>query len=223
MSAFYALRHVASEDAVSDRASAPEFLHSWPATFAATSGQNPSLLKSPSEGLQIGGLVKTERQWSLQDILKLPRVNQIRRIVSADGWSTKGHWEGVSLKHLLDLVEPLPTARFLKQENSQGHVEYLPLQAVLSGDYLLAHHESEHALSALYGGPLWLLVFDRYSYKGLGHLTRLTLCEAPDEPSTSTLRGYSENGFWEPATKVYAIDLKTFKTLDRSNQEIKLF
>jgi DMSO/TMAO reductase YedYZ molybdopterin-dependent catalytic subunit len=97
------------------------------------------------------------------------------------------------------------------------------LQDILKGDYLLAHHESDRPLSALYGGPLWLLVFDRYTYKGLSQINRLTLCDAPQDASTSQTRGYSENGLWEPGSKTYAIDLKAYKTLDRPGQEIKLF
>jgi DMSO/TMAO reductase YedYZ molybdopterin-dependent catalytic subunit len=224
MSAFYALRHTLLEASAQEGApsSSAQALHSWPATFAAKSGRTPSA-KHLFEGLHIEGLVSKPRQFSLSEMMKLPRVNQIRRIVSADGWSVKGHWEGVSLKHLLDLVQPLPSARFLKQENAQGHVEYLALQDILKGDYLLAHHENDHPLSPLYGGPLWLLVFDRYTYKGLAQVNRLTLCEDPQEASTSSLRGYPEDGLWEAGAKVYAIDLKAFKTLDRSGQEIKLF
>jgi len=232
MSAFYALRHaitadahVGTEDQDASRHS-HHTIHAWPATFLAaqpSASASDDKLSTTTDGLSIDGRVSTPAQWSLADLMQMPRVNQIRRIVSADGWSYKGHWQGVDLRYLLDIVQPLPDAHFLKQYNAHGLVEYLPLADLLKGDYLLAHHEGDTPLSPLYGGPLWLLVFDRYTYKGLSQLRRLTLCQAPDEPATSKTRGYSENGLWENGSRTYVIDLKAYKTLDRSGHEIKSF
>ena len=59
--------------------------------------------------LEIGGLVAKPRSFTYDELLALPRVDQVSTFHCVTGWTVHNvHWSGVRFKHLLDLVEPLP-------------------------------------------------------------------------------------------------------------------
>ena len=67
------------------------------------------------------------------------------------------------------------------------------------------------ALPAIYGGPLRLLVFDRYAHKGLGQITRLELSEE-EVPGYFASKGYPPEAQIEPGD-YYAADLQAMQTI----------
>ncbi len=60
--------------------------------------------------LEIAGLVKTPRSWSLAALNELPSRTQITRHDCVEGWSAIGKWTGVPLGDLMHQIEPLPNA-----------------------------------------------------------------------------------------------------------------
>ncbi|MEB3244500.1 MAG: molybdopterin-dependent oxidoreductase [Vampirovibrionales bacterium] len=234
--AFYSITISSTATPAKDAATAPEKtgLFAWPATFylneAATARASKQTALAPTLTITAANEATPPLSWTLAQLTHaVPVSHQIRRVVSADGWSYKGHWEGYSLQKLLEALpeshKPSASAQYIRQQNAYGQVEYLPLAAIRACDALLVKSEDGMALSALYGGPLWLMVFDRYSYKGLCALQSLAFTETPkatDKPLSSTM-GYPETGLWQPGSRVYAIDLKSYKTLGPAGQECNAF
>ena len=59
--------------------------------------------------LEIGGLVRRPRSLSYDELLALPRAEQVSTFHCVTGWTVNNvHWAGVRFTHILDLVEPLP-------------------------------------------------------------------------------------------------------------------
>ena len=64
-------------------------------------------------GLRVEGLVERPAVFSVVELLELTRQTIVDDFRCVEGWSAPGQeWEGVPLAVLLDMVKPLPTARF---------------------------------------------------------------------------------------------------------------
>jgi DMSO/TMAO reductase YedYZ molybdopterin-dependent catalytic subunit len=116
--------------------------------------------------LEISGLVEKPQQFSLKDLSGFTRIQQNRRLVFADGWTYRATWEGFVVQELLHRVMPKPEAQYLIQTDIAGHIECLPLKDLYSQRALFCLRVSGKTLPPTHGGPLRLLVFDRYAHKG---------------------------------------------------------
>ena len=137
--------------------------------------------------LEIGGLVKRPRSLSYEELLALPRAEQVSTFHCVTGWTVKNvHWAGVRFKHLLDLVEPLPDAhsiRFVSLE--QPYNDSLTLEQVHLKDVMLAYELDGQPLSRPHGSPARVVIPEMYGYKGVKWLARMEL--VADQPQ----------GYWE--------------------------
>ncbi|MEB3286407.1 MAG: molybdopterin-dependent oxidoreductase [Vampirovibrionales bacterium] len=200
---------------------APAF--SWPATYRFGGLQN---LKPEEWSLNTTGMIEKPTRFVYRNILALPQSTQERRWISPDGWSIKASWQGVLLEELVKRIHPeFLRPEFLKpefsdlgniwinQENAQGEKEHMLLKDLIEGKALLCHKVNGQPLPWLYGGPVALMVFDRYNYKGLGQISELCFEEtAPERPSRHKLKGYPEDGAIA-AGDYYAFDLQAFRPL----------
>lgn len=187
-------------------AAAQALLPDWPATFEGDAC--PQALPEPFV-LKVSGLVTTPLELTLPDLSTLGDGVYEGRLVSVDGWSYQSRWDGVLLKRLIEKIQPLPAARYLNQTDASGRSEWLDLSAVRNSNALLCTGERGEALNPLYGGPLRLMLFGSYSYKGFGQLVGLEFSETPC-PSAALARGYSEDGRIIPGD-YYAFDQKSMR------------
>jgi DMSO/TMAO reductase YedYZ molybdopterin-dependent catalytic subunit len=160
--------------------------------------------------LEVGGLVEKPQAFTLKDLNNFMRIQQNRRLVFADGWTYRSTWEGFVVQELLHRVVPKPEAQYLIQTNMAGHTECMPLKDLYSQRALFCLRVSGKSLPSLYGGPLRLLVFDRYAHKGLGQLTHLELAEHP-VPGHFASKGYNPEAPIEPGD-YYAADLGSMQS-----------
>jgi len=102
--------------------------------------------------LRIGGLVATAQEFSLADLRALPRQTQITTHFCIQGWSGVAEWGGVPMRHILDLVQPEPEARYV--------VFYSLADGADGGRYYDAHeianmrHELTILADEMNGAPL---------------------------------------------------------------------
>jgi DMSO/TMAO reductase YedYZ molybdopterin-dependent catalytic subunit len=65
--------------------------------------------------LEIGGLVRWPASLSYQELLALPRAEQVSSFHCVTGWTVPNvQWAGVRFKDILALVEPLPAAQAIR-------------------------------------------------------------------------------------------------------------
>ncbi|MBY0403192.1 MAG: molybdopterin-dependent oxidoreductase, partial [Cyanobacteria bacterium] len=186
----------------------------WPATY-----NDSMVMIAPDDWrLEIGGNIERPRILTLQELKTFPQVTQNRRMVSAEGWSYRTEWMGVPLHHVVEAAKASPEATLIKQVNLSGHEEYLPVQDALKSRALLCFGVSNKMLPCLYGGPLRLMVFDRYSYKGLAQLSRIEFI-SPEEAGSSfwEKKGYSKEGNIQPG-RYYAFDLKRARPIPQPGE-----
>ena len=148
-------------------------------------GQTPTI-DLAAWTFEVIGLVNNPVRLTWTDFLA--RANDV---VTADfhcvtGWSRlDNRWEGIVVRDILDEARIPPTATHVMAHCYGGYTTNLPLQALLSPDVLLAHWHDGAPLEPDHGGPVRLVVPDRYAYKSAKWIKALELL--PE----------NKRGFWE--------------------------
>jgi len=143
--------------------------------------------------LTIGGAVAHSVVWTWQDFLAQPRIRPVSDFHCVTSWSTfDNQWEGVSFRHLLSTVQPLPSARFVLFSASDGYTTNLPLDACDDDDVLLAFQWNGAPLTTEHGGPVRVIVPKRYAWKGAKWVKAIAFAER-DQPGFWEVRGYSNS------------------------------
>jgi DMSO/TMAO reductase YedYZ molybdopterin-dependent catalytic subunit len=137
--------------------------------------------------LEIDGLVRKPQKLSYQQLLALPRANQVSNFHCVTGWSVQNvRWGGVRFRDLLALAEPLPSAkaiRFVSLE--QPYDDSLTLDQALLPNVMLAYELDGKPLSRPHGAPARVVIPEMYGYKGVKWLTRMELVD------------HQPTGYWE--------------------------
>jgi DMSO/TMAO reductase YedYZ molybdopterin-dependent catalytic subunit len=137
--------------------------------------------------LEIGGLVRRPVSVSYEQVLALPRVHQVSTFHCVTGWTVDNvRWSGVRLRHVLDLAEPLPTAKAIRFVSAEEpYNDSLTLEQALLPDVMLALELDGRPLSRPHGAPARIVIPEMYGYKGVKWLNRIELL--PNQPT----------GYWE--------------------------
>ena len=67
--------------------------------------------KFASYRLRLDGLVEAPRCFSLTELKAMPKQEQITTRIQ--GWSGVAKWDGITMRDILDLVKPMPEARYV--------------------------------------------------------------------------------------------------------------
>jgi DMSO/TMAO reductase YedYZ molybdopterin-dependent catalytic subunit len=142
---------------------------------------------------KVWGLVERPLRLDYEEFRDLPTTELETDIHCVTRWSKLGQrWEGVPMRHILDLVQPKPEAQFVIAHSEQGFTANLPLEALLDDDVLLAHRADGEDLTPEHGWPLRLFVPQRYFWKSAKWLRGLELT-AEDRPGFWEQNGYNNN------------------------------
>ncbi|MFN8036782.1 MAG: molybdopterin-dependent oxidoreductase [Acidimicrobiia bacterium] len=112
--------------------------------------------------LSVGGLVEHPTDLSLDDLRALPYHEQITQHFCIQGWSGVAKWGGVSMQTILDLVRPLPAAKWVvfyslgDGADSGRYYDAHPLEQMYFRLTMLAYDMNGAPLSFGHGAPLRL-------------------------------------------------------------------
>lgn len=135
---------------------------------------------------KVWGCVEKPIELNYETFRAMPQVERTMDIHCVTRWSKLGMtWEGVPMRHLLDLVRPTPEATFVIAHAEAGFTANLPFASLLDDDVMLAHRADGKDISAEHGWPLRLIVPSRYFWKSAKWLRGLEFTTR-DKP-----------GFWE--------------------------
>lgn len=149
--------------------------------------------------LRVWGEVESEVRWTWDEFIKLPRTRLVMDIHCVTRWSKfDTAWEGVSVRTLVEqgLIQPKPAARFVMQHAEYGFTTNLPLEIMLSDNFLMATHFNGQPITPDHGYPLRGVVGQivgrddlktPYFWKGAKWLRGLEFMQ------------YDRRGFWEQA------------------------
>lgn len=121
--------------------------------------------------LEISGLVKNEIEFSLAELKKLGKEQNITMHHCIQGWTGVAEWGGVALKKIIDIVEPLESADtvvfYSFGEGLYGGKYYdtHTLENCLKPQSILAWEMNYKPLPVEYGAPLRLRIENQLGYK----------------------------------------------------------
>jgi DMSO/TMAO reductase YedYZ molybdopterin-dependent catalytic subunit len=141
----------------------------------------------PSWRLSVGGLVEQPLSLSYDDLLALPRAEQVSTFHCVTGWTVEDvHWAGVRLDDVFERARPRDEAmgvEFVSAE--QPYVDYLTRKQALLRDVMLAYEMDGKPLTRSHGAPVRLVIPEMYGYKNVKWLERIDL--VPE----------ARDGYWE--------------------------
>jgi DMSO/TMAO reductase YedYZ molybdopterin-dependent catalytic subunit len=147
--------------------------------------------------LEVVGLIKTPRSWSLAALKELPFRTQITRHDCVEGWSAIGKWTGIPIGDLLHQVEPLPSARYAVfhcadvDDEGVGYYESMALADCYHPQTILAYELNGIPLDVPHGAPLRLRFERQLGYKQAKYVMRIELVD-----SLAGIGG-GKGGYWE--------------------------
>ncbi len=141
-----------------------------------------------------------------ESFMRLPQVESVSDFHCVEGWSVLDcRWEGVPFKALAEMVKPKPAGRYVYFECVDGYTTSLPLEDLMGDDIILAHRLNGDELPQPLGGPVRLVVPEKYAYKSPMWLTRVTFMEE------------KRLGFWESG--IYSDSADVWRGLRLRRQE----
>ena len=161
--------------------------------------------------VSVDGMVYRPRVFDVDEVMKVIRPEErIYRMRCVEGWSMVIPWIGIPLSKLIDLVEPMGSAKYVAFQTLLDP-ERMPGQkkAVLEWPYVegLRMDEAMHPLTILAvglygrvlppqnGAPLRLVVPWKYGFKGIKSIVNITLVST--QPATTWNRqAPGEYGFF---------------------------
>ncbi|MCL7451605.1 MAG: protein-methionine-sulfoxide reductase catalytic subunit MsrP [Anaerolineae bacterium] len=146
---------------------------------------------SPWE-VQVGGLAGKPRVFGLEDLLEFEQEERIYRLRCVEAWSMVIPWVGFPLRRLLEEVEPLSGAQYVRFETlvdpeqmpgqerasfSWPYVEGLRLDEAMHDLTLLATGIYGKSLLPQNGAPVRLVVPWKYGFKSIKSIVKIDLVE----------------------------------------------
>ena len=154
----------------------------WPVLHA---GSVPSI-DIATWDLNVFGLVRNPVRLSFDELRELGERDQTSDIHCVTRWTRLDMpWKGVPLRAILDLVEPLDSARYVIAHAEQGYTANLPIEALQDPDVMIGLEADGAPLMPEHGYPARLVVPKRYFWKSAKWLRGLEFSDV-DKP-----------GFWE--------------------------
>jgi DMSO/TMAO reductase YedYZ molybdopterin-dependent catalytic subunit len=116
--------------------------------------------------LIVDGDVENSVRFVWQDFLKLPSVESVSDFHCVETWSVRNcKWYGVKFSTLVNIVKPSKNARNVFFKCLDGYTTSLELKDLLKDNVLLAYKLNGKLLEVPLGGPVRLVVPDKYAYK----------------------------------------------------------
>jgi sulfoxide reductase catalytic subunit YedY len=162
--------------------------------------------------VEVGGLVQRPRTFDVDDLLtEMPHEERIYRFRCVEAWSMVVPWTGFPMRKLLDSVEPLGKAKFVRFWTAERPKQMPGLKN--SPWYPWPYHEALRLdearndltllVTGLYGkrlprqngAPLRLIVPWKYGYKSIKSIVRIELV-AEKPPTFWNTLAPEEYSFW---------------------------
>ena len=142
--------------------------------------------------LAVQGLVAAPLTLSWPEFAALPTVVSVSGFHCVEGWSVLAcRWGGVSFRTLVDLVTPTDAAAFATLACADGYTTSLAVQELTRDGVLLASKLDGAPLDLELGGPMRLVIPEKYAYKSAMWVTAITFT-AEKALGYWEQRGYSD-------------------------------
>jgi|ERR1043166_3814411 DMSO/TMAO reductase YedYZ molybdopterin-dependent catalytic subunit len=164
----------------------PESMITRPFPFNAfySEAEAPSV-DAASYKLELAGMIRDTKPWSLADLQALPQTSQVTRHICVEGWSAIGKWGGVPFRAFLERVGADLTAKYVGFKCADKYYTSIDMPTALHPQTLLTLSFADQVLPRSYGFPMKLRIPTKLGFKNPKHITAIYV--------TNTYPG----GYWE--------------------------
>jgi len=156
---------------------APEFPESAitrPFPFNAYYGiEEVRQVEGVSYRLEVSGLVREKKPWTLPELYALPQTTQITRHICVEGWSAIGKWSGVRFRDFLQRIGADTTARYVGFKCADDYSTSIDMATALHPQTQLTLRFGDAVLPPQYGFPMKLRMPTKLGFKNPKHITAL--------------------------------------------------
>jgi methionine sulfoxide reductase catalytic subunit len=146
--------------------------------------------KFANYNLEVGGLVHKPLHLKLAELRAMPKQTQITKHCCIQGWSGIAEWGGVSLRHIIELCQPLPSARYAvfygfdNKSTSEPHPKgagfyygTVRMQLAMHPQTILAYEMNGQPLPIPHGAPLRLRLETQLGFKMVKYIRAIEFVE----------------------------------------------
>jgi sulfoxide reductase catalytic subunit YedY len=148
--------------------------------------------KTTPWAVEVGGLVHKPKTFGLEDLYKFEQEERVYRLRCVEGWSMVIPWLGFPLAKLLNEVEPLSQAKYVRFETiydpeqlpgqqsnwyNWPYVEGLRLDEAMNDLAILSTGLYGKQLLPQNGAPIRLVVPWKYGFKSIKSIVKIDLVE----------------------------------------------
>ena len=152
----------------------PESMITTPFPFNAYYGEDEvRLVDAAGYKLEVGGLVREKRAWSLPELYALPEVSQVTRHICVEGWSAIGKWSGVRFSEFLQRIGADLTARYVGFKCADDYHTSIDMATALHPQTQLSFKYAGETLPPKYGFPMKLRIPTKLGFKNPKHIVAL--------------------------------------------------
>ena len=157
--------------------------------------------------VEVSGLVGKPRTFDMEELLRFPLQERVYRFRCVEAWAMVVPWVGFPMKALLEKVQPLSKARYVKftgflrpeQASRQSpskfwfsrepwpYTEGLSLAEAMNDLTLLTVGSYGHILPKQHGAPIRLITPWKYGFKSIKSITKIELTETRPATFWNTL------------------------------------
>jgi DMSO/TMAO reductase YedYZ molybdopterin-dependent catalytic subunit len=156
---------------------APEFPESRitvPFPFNAYYGEEEvRVVDGKSYKLQVAGLVREKKAWTLAQLYALPQVSQVTRHICVEGWSAIGKWSGVRFSDFLERIGADTTAKYVGFQCADDYYGSIDMATALHPQTQLSFRYGNDLLPPKYGYPMKLRIPTKLGFKNPKHIAAL--------------------------------------------------
>lgn len=120
--------------------------------------------------LELAGLIRDQRPWTLPELYALPQMSQITRHICVEGWSAIGKWSGVPFSDFLLRIGADTTAKYVGFKCEDDYYTSIDMATALHPQTLMAFRYADELLPAKYGFPMKLRIPTKLGFKNPKHV-----------------------------------------------------
>jgi DMSO/TMAO reductase YedYZ molybdopterin-dependent catalytic subunit len=115
--------------------------------------------------LELAGMIKEKRPWTLTELAALPQVSQVTRHICVEGWSAIGKWSGVRMSDFLARVGADTTAKYVGFQCADDYYGSIDMATALHPQTIIALNYADEPLPPKYGYPIKIRIPTKLGFK----------------------------------------------------------
>ncbi len=131
-----------------------------------------------SYALELSGMIRDRKPWSLPELYALPQTSQITRHICVEGWSAIGKWSGVRFSTFLERIGADLNAKYVGFKCADDYYTSIDMASALHPQTMLAFRFADQILPAKYGFPMKLRIPTKLGFKNPKHIKAIFVTNA---------------------------------------------